>query len=335
MSTDSSQNLRDEDILMVDSDHDNDSDHDGVPVTKKRRRYDRFRMLNETITIPSEELEREESDEAGLSDDEEDSYQSSDDGTIDKEEILFDDEKISPELFTTPESFTGLNYDSEQDNSSINTNANDLWILLWIFKYQERFRLPDVATNALIGVFSLVLKDIDLNRFKEFPSTVYMARKLLEIKKKTKTFATCTECNKLYNIEDIIPSNQPNDEFLGSKCTHVEFPNHPMQNQHKSCGSELLTKVPVTNNHVWRLRMVYPLPCLKTQLLMMYKRPGFEDLLSKWTSWDIETSLISDIYDDKIWKEFLSSLEVPNPSRFFTSKIADSHLGIMINLDWF
>ena len=335
MSTDSSQNLRDDDILMVDSDHDNDSDHDGeVPVTKRRRRYDRFRMPNETITIPSEEPEREESDQAGLSGDEEDSYQSSE-GTIDEEEILFDDdEEISAELFTTPESFTGLNYDSEQDNPSINTNTNDLWILLWIFKYQERFRLPDVATNALIGFFSIVLKDIDSNRFKEFPSTAYMARKLLEIKKKTKTFATCTECNKLYNIEDIIPSNQPNDEFSGSKCTHVKFPNHSMQNQRKPCGSELLTKVPVTNSHIWRPRMVYPLPCLKTQLLMMYKRPSFEDLLSKWTSRDIETSLMSDIYDGKIWKEFPSSLEVPN-SRFFTSETADSHLGIMINLDWF
>ncbi len=82
----------------------------------------------------------------------------------------------------------------------------------------------------MIRFFSLVLKDIDLNRFKEFPSTAYMARKLLEIKKKTKTFATCTKCNKLYNIEDIIPSNQKDDEFLGSKCTHVEFPNHLMRN---------------------------------------------------------------------------------------------------------
>ena len=55
-----------------------------------------------------------------------------------------------------------------------------------------------------------------------------MARKLLEIKKKTKTFATCTECNKLYNIKDIILSNQKDDEFLGFKYIHIKFPNHLM-----------------------------------------------------------------------------------------------------------
>ena len=131
-------------------------------------------------------------------------------------------------LFTTSESFTSLDYNLEQDNTSININTNNLWILLWIFKYQERFRLPDVAINTLIGFFSLVLKDINLNRFKEFPLTTFIARKLLEIKKKTKTFATCTECNKLYNIKDIIPSNQKDDEFLGSKCTYIKFSNHLM-----------------------------------------------------------------------------------------------------------
>ena len=120
-------------------------------------------MPNETITIPSEEPEREESDQAGLSGDEEGFYQSSDDSIIDEEEILLNDEEILAKLFTTSESFTNLDYDSEQDNPSINTNANDLWIFLWIFKYQERFRLPNVAINALIGFFSLILKDIDLN----------------------------------------------------------------------------------------------------------------------------------------------------------------------------
>ncbi|CAG8758173.1 14470_t:CDS:2, partial [Funneliformis caledonium] len=60
-----------------------------------------------------------------------------------------------------------------------------------IFKYQERFRLSDITINSLIGFFSLVLKDIDLHQFKDFPPTAYKAKKLLEIKKPTKTFATC------------------------------------------------------------------------------------------------------------------------------------------------
>ena len=92
-------------------------------------------MPNETITISSEEPEREKLDQAGLSDDEEGSYQSNDNGIIDEKEILLDDKETLAELFTTPESFTGLDYNSKQDNPSININTNNLWILLWIFKY--------------------------------------------------------------------------------------------------------------------------------------------------------------------------------------------------------
>ncbi|GES95906.1 uncharacterized protein LOC110233779 [Rhizophagus clarus] len=39
----------------------------------------------------------------------------------------------------------------------------------------------------------------------------------------------------------------------------------------------------------------------------------------------------SDIYDGKIWKNFSDTLGAP----YFTPEAADSHLGIIINLDWF
>src|SRR5207247_10316200 len=81
--------------------------------------------------------------------------------------------------------------------------------------------------------------------------------------------------------------------------------------------------------------MIYPLPCLKTQLSIMYKRPGFEDLLKKWTDRNDIPGIISDIYDGKIWKTFPSSLNTPNAARFFEPETADRHLRIMINLDWF
>ncbi|CAG8696914.1 2159_t:CDS:2 [Funneliformis caledonium] len=94
--------------------------------------------------------------------------------------------------------------------------------------YQERFKLSDIAINSLIGFFSLVLKDIDLRRFEEFPPTTYMARKLLDIRKKSKTFATCLDCNKLYDSTTIILANSNNNMNLGFKCIHIEFPNHPI-----------------------------------------------------------------------------------------------------------
>ena len=70
-----------------------------------------------------------------------------------------------------------------------------------------------------------------------------------------------------------------------------------MEKYRQQCGSELLLKVPVNNGFTWRPKMIYPLPCLKTQLDIMYKRPGFEDLLKKWTNRDDIPGIMSDIYD--------------------------------------
>src|SRR5262249_41701382 len=130
-----------------------------------------------------------------------------------------------------------------------------------------------------------------------------MARKLLDIMKNSKTIATCTNCNKLYKIDAIILKDSNNTDFIGFKCTNVEFPNHPNRNQRSPCGSELFTQIPVTKGYIWRPKMVFPLPCLKTQLSTMYNRSGFEDLLRKWTKRDVETNIMSDIYDGNIWKE--------------------------------
>ena len=65
----------------------------------------------------------------------------------------------------------------------------------------------------------------------------------------------------------------------------------------------------------------------------MYRHFRFEFLLEKWANRDGEVGLYNDIYDREIWKTFPSS--TGNSAQFFTPDIADSHLGIMINLDWF
>jgi len=40
-----------------------------------------------------------------------------------------------------------------------------------------------------------------------------MARKLLEIRKKTKSFAVCPNCNKLYDTAAIIPQDTGDSGF--------------------------------------------------------------------------------------------------------------------------
>ncbi|CAG8729863.1 13442_t:CDS:2, partial [Funneliformis caledonium] len=144
----------------------------------------------------------------------------------------------------------------EQESSSSGNEENS--------HQPKRFKLPDVVINSLIGFISLILKNVNSQRFKEFPSTIYMARKLLEVRKKSKSYAD-----------------------LGFKCNYVEFLNYLMQNQCEFCGSELLIKVSVVNGYIWRPKMLYPIPCLKTQIFTMYKRLGFEQLLRKWVDRDV------------------------------------------------
>ena len=60
-----------------------------------------------------------------------------------------------------------------------------------ILKYQARFRLPDVAINSLIKFFWIVLSDADNERFKNFPTSSYMMRKMLEFGKHSKRYAVC------------------------------------------------------------------------------------------------------------------------------------------------
>ncbi|CAG8675098.1 8018_t:CDS:2 [Funneliformis caledonium] len=214
MDIDSSQNLHEDDAII-------DNDYD---------QSDEKSFIKNLASVKKNEEPKQDDSFS----DEESSRSFDDNQTLDDE--LFSDDD---ELFATP---VNLDYYSDQDNSIMNISKTNSWIL-WIFKFQEKFKLPNVLINSLIGFFSLVLKDIDLYWFKEFSSTIYMARKLLNIRKKSKSFVTCTDCNKLYDIASIIPKNSDSNATIGFKCTHIEFLNHPMQSYRKSCDSELLVKI--------------------------------------------------------------------------------------------
>ena len=169
------------------------------------------------------------------------------------------------------------------------------------------------------------MQDANYARFKEFPSSLYVVKKLLKVGK-CSNYAVCPNCNTLYNVTEVITED-------GSKCKYIEFPNHPMRTKREPCGAELTVQVPIVKGYKRRLKLLFPLPNLKTQIISLYQRPDFEDQLQKWTSQHANSEIMTDIYDGKIWQNFPSQDNIN--SRFFTKEIADSNLGIMINLDWF
>jgi hypothetical protein len=67
----------------------------------------------------------------------------------------------------------------------------------------------------------------------------------------------------------------------------------------------------------------------------MYQRPGFENSLRHWVNRSSYDDILCDIYDGEIWKTFKDEPFGEDSALFFCNEKADSHLGLIVNLDWF
>ncbi len=82
---------------------------------------------------------------------------------------------------------------------------------------------------------------------------------------------------------------------------------------------------------MFRLLLIFPITNIKCRLQQLYNKKGFEELCQKWTDRPNNDQELIDIYDRRIWKTFKNS----DNQLFFRQQVSDSHLGIMLNLDWF
>lgn len=80
--------------------------------------------------------------------------------------------------------------------------------------------------------------------------------------------------------------------------------------------------------------LVYPFAGIIQQLATLYRQSGFENSLRHWANRSTFNDLLTDIYDGQIWQSLKESNDENSPN-FFRPEVADSHLGLMINLDWF
>ena len=299
-SSSSKKKAEQEELISFDSNYDYDSDF-SVFVPQKRRRQDRFREPEVNRYDDESNNPIGEDEDSGI--------------PPEGDDMVLSEDEIPVEQFLAPDNESEFVYPDK------NVNFTGSWILIWIFKYQARFRLSDVAIDSLIKFFQQVLMDADQMRFKDFPSSLHTASSLLQIGKQSKTYAVCPSCNTLYNVTEVVAEE-------GFKCTHVEF---PMKSKGKSCGMELTMQVPLVSGNKRRPKLLFPLPNLKIQINSLYQRLEFKQQLQKWTNRQIDNGMLADIYDGEIWKNFPDTSGVP----YFTPETADSHLGIMINLDWF
>ena len=80
--------------------------------------------------------------------------------------------------------------------------------------------------------------------------------------------------------------------------------------------------------------LVFPYAGIREQLATMFRRKGFENSLRHWANRSGFDDILTDIYDGRVWKTFKGTNDETSPN-FFRPEVADSHLGLMLNLDWF
>ena len=64
----------------------------------------------------------------------------------------------------------------------------------------------------------------------------------------------------------------------------------------------------------------------------MYCQSGFEKNLRHWSERKQFDNILTDIYDGQVWKNFKDTTDENSP-KFFRPEVADSHLGLMLNLN--
>jgi hypothetical protein len=187
-----------------------------------------------------------------------------------------------------------------------------------------------VAVDSLFKFFYYVLVNIDKTRFSTFPKSLYKAQKNLGICVHLIKYAACKKCCKLYRITDVSSSNHEITPKF-TNCVFQDFPNHPMSHKRNACGTLLYKQIHTKDGIIKRPTLIFPMVSLKHQLNLLFKRKGFEESCRKWISHPSDLEILADIYDGRIWKSFNDE----DGLTFFWTNTADTHLEIMLNMDWF
>src|SRR5436305_11121342 len=96
--------------------------------------------------------------------------------------------------------------------------------------------LLDTAIDTLIKFVKHILTKLDNDRFKNFPSSLYTARKKLGLNHQFVTFFICPSYHKLHNIEDV-KQHIIQEQKAIKKCDHIQFPNN--QHRFQQCDAPL------------------------------------------------------------------------------------------------
>lgn len=120
----------------------------------------------------------------------------------------------------------------------------------------------------------------------------------------------------------------PNKSVVSTRCSYVMFPNHPQRTRRRPCNT-ILMKTVRTSCGTTSLypRQMYCYKSVIESLKELILRPGFIEKCEAWRSRNVGGGY-GDIYDGKIWRDFLNPDGIPFLSLPF-------NFAFTLNVDWF
>lgn len=168
----------------------------------------------------------------------------------------------------------------------------------------------------------------ELKQEEHFPKSIHGCYSFINLDATPyKQYVVCPSCHLLYdqNTQQLTIGTSRNPE--SSKCSFIEFPNHPQLRFRKKCDTILLNKVLKRNNIIFKPRKIYYYFGIKRALPILLNRPNFLNACNAWLRNQEPKDFLADITDGRVWKELVSALSI--------EENAINILGLLINVDWF
>lgn len=140
-------------------------------------------------------------------------------------------------------------------------------------------------------------------------------------------YVVCPVCKSVYDYDDCV-HKRANGLEESKHCKNIAYPNHPHQSQRQPCSAVLLKKVKTKKKYTLRPHLVYPYKSLQDSIQQLCERKGFLIECEKWRNRTVQDGVMGDIYDGRIWSNFLSS----DCFNFLTSPHC---FLVTLNTDWF
>lgn len=192
--------------------------------------------------------------------------------------------------------------------------------IMFLFTWQTLFRISDAGIGVLfmfiamlLGLLATGLNVKILNEFINLlPRNVVAAKKFIgHISDTFSKYASCPECHSIYALETC-KIVQPNKMVSSRNCSYIKFRNHPHANMRKRCDTMLMKKIRTSFGTTSLYpRRLYCYQSVISSLKDLLRRPGFVEKCELWRKRKVYQNTLTDIYDARVWNEFLNPAGVP------------------------